>query len=64
MALFVDTLIEFCEVRSKFVHLERTQRACARAERCEQPMRCPLMRYFRRDRPLETRVRAFELGYE
>ena len=64
MALFVDTLIEFCEVRAKFVHLERTQHACARSERCEQPARCPLVSYFRRDRRGKPRARVFELGYE
>ena len=64
MVQFVDALIEYCEVQRKFVHLERTQRTCARAERCENPAACPLACYFRRDRAAAVPARAFELGYE
>ena len=64
MVQFVEALIEYCEVQRKFVHLERTQRSCARTERCEEPAACPLAYYFRRDRAGSVRRRAFELGYE
>jgi len=64
MVLFVDALIEYCEVQRRFVHLERTQRSCARASRCEEPASCPLARYFRRVRRSEAPARVFELGYE